>query len=234
MQEFQGADYIELTNSFLANGTYYLLWDDNYFYLAGNVFDNQLNALYTSHDASLWSDDAVETFFDTLNNDGDSMQSDDYKVFLNVRDVTRDARDFDVSWEPGIIHDMIVSGTIDNDIDSDTGYSFEMAIPWSDWVKPNENDIWGFDLALNDRNREDSIWANLGGSSVNSPVGWGNIKFSNEIFDITSTSACSSADTSGDSIVDISELLNYIADWKAGSVVIGDLLTAIGEWKNGC
>lgn len=46
--------------------------------------------------------------------------------------------------------------------------------------------------------------------------------------------SCGSADSNGNSIVDISELLNYISQWKAGSVVIGDLLTAIGEWKNGC
>lgn len=45
---------------------------------------------------------------------------------------------------------------------------------------------------------------------------------------------CSPADTTGDDIVDISELLNYISQWKSGSVLIGELLTAIGEWKNGC
>ena len=50
-----------------------------------------------------------------------------------------------------------------------------------------------------------------------------------------SNSTCTSgADTNQNSIVDISELLNYIAEWKAGNVTIGDLLTAIGEWKNGC
>jgi hypothetical protein len=30
------------------------------------------------------------------------------------------------------------------------------------------------------------------------------------------------------------ELMNYISDWKAGSVTMVDLMTAIGEWKNGC
>ena len=37
-----------------------------------------------------------------------------------------------------------------------------------------------------------------------------------------------------DNVVDITELMSYIADWKAGSVTIIDLMTAIGEWKNGC
>jgi len=50
-----------------------------------------------------------------------------------------------------------------------------------------------------------------------------------------STSTCSSeADTSGDSVVDINELINYIGEWKVGDVLIGDLIDAIGEWKSGC
>ncbi len=60
--------------------------------------------------------------------------------------------------------------------------------------------------------------------------GWFDINY----VEILTSSSCSPVDTSGDSVVDISELLNYIAEWKAGNVTIGDLLTAIGEWKNGC
>ena len=29
-------------------------------------------------------------------------------------------------------------------------------------------------------------------------------------------------------------LMNYIADWKNGSVQMTDLMIGIGEWKNGC
>ena len=47
-------------------------------------------------------------------------------------------------------------------------------------------------------------------------------------------SSCSLADTNGDSVVAIGELISYISRWKNGTVTIGDLITAIGEWKNGC
>jgi hypothetical protein len=51
----------------------------------------------------------------------------------------------------------------------------------------------------------------------------------------TSGSACASgADASGDGSVSITELVNYIADWKNGLATITDLISGISEWKNGC
>ncbi|MFH1642548.1 MAG: fibronectin type III domain-containing protein [Nanoarchaeota archaeon] len=50
----------------------------------------------------------------------------------------------------------------------------------------------------------------------------------------TSTSSCGEADMSGNSIIEIRELINYISSWKLGDVLIGELITAISKWKNGC
>ena len=47
-------------------------------------------------------------------------------------------------------------------------------------------------------------------------------------------SSCGNADSDEDSIVSITELIDYISQWKAGSVTISQLITGIGEWKNGC
>ncbi len=47
-------------------------------------------------------------------------------------------------------------------------------------------------------------------------------------------SICSPADTNTDGTVDIIEIINYMASWKAGSVTIENLMIGIGEWKNGC
>ena len=58
-----------------------------------------------------------------------------------------------------------------------------------------------------------------------------------EIQDLYSefSSQCSSgADTSGDSVVSINELLSFISKWKDGGILIGDLLSGISEWKSGC
>ena len=47
-------------------------------------------------------------------------------------------------------------------------------------------------------------------------------------------SSCGDADTDGDNVVSITELINYITSWKQGTVTINDLMVGIGEWKNGC
>jgi hypothetical protein len=48
------------------------------------------------------------------------------------------------------------------------------------------------------------------------------------------STTCGPADTNTDGVVDMVELMSYIADWKAGIVTMVDLMTGIGEWKNGC
>ncbi len=57
-----------------------------------------------------------------------------------------------------------------------------------------------------------------------------------EIYGTLSTgSSCNSlADSNSDRVISISELINYISQWKSGSVTIGNLIDAIGKWKSGC
>ena len=51
----------------------------------------------------------------------------------------------------------------------------------------------------------------------------------------TQSSACNSpSDANSDGSVSITELINYITQWKAGDVTITELIAGIGEWKNGC
>jgi hypothetical protein len=62
-----------------------------------------------------------------------------------------------------------------------------------------------------------------------------NTKIDQIILHAMAQSSCTSgADINQNSVVEISELLTYISDWKSGSVSISELLTAISEWKNGC
>jgi len=49
----------------------------------------------------------------------------------------------------------------------------------------------------------------------------------------TGISCNTTADTSSDGKVSMSELLSYISQWKSGSVGMGNLLNAIGYWKAG-
>jgi len=62
---------------------------------------------------------------------------------------------------------------------------------------------------------------------------------STEIFDLFnssgSSSSCSSgADGDSDDVVSISELINFISDWKNGIRTINELISGISEWKSGC
>lgn len=56
------------------------------------------------------------------------------------------------------------------------------------------------------------------------------------ITQLQEASTCTSgADTNPtDNIVSMTELMSYIADWKAGSITMTKLMDTIDEWKNGC
>ncbi len=49
------------------------------------------------------------------------------------------------------------------------------------------------------------------------------------------TGSCTSgADNDEDSVVSTAELIDYVSEWKSGSISISDLIAAIAEWKDGC
>jgi len=76
--------------------------------------------------------------------------------------------------------------------------------------------------------------------SIDEVAIWNRALASQEIVQIVDSGipincGCSSgADSSGDSIVSLSELIDFFGEWKAGRVTISQLLVGIGEWKDGC
>ena len=233
ISEFNNAHTITLTNSRGTYGDYKLMWDDNALYIAASVSDTQLNADETIRDGSLWNDDSIEMIFDTLHDAGSSMQSDDYKFIINLLNVHTDSKAWDNTWNMNFSSDVVNSGTVNQNSDIDTGYIIEVAIPWLEWgvSAPTENDVWGFDVSMNDRDDSETTvqtqWSNTDGGTMNNPDGWGNIIFS-------AGTACGNADSNIDGSVSITELISYITQWKSGSVTITELISGIGEWKNGC
>jgi hypothetical protein len=183
-QEFQGANEIVLTPDNGSNvGSYRLIWDDSSLYMCGEVSDSELNANYTERDESLWRDDSKELFFDTQNDRGTGQNSDDYKLFANIFNAQRDSNALDASWNATWSSSVITSGTINDNGDTDTGYSIEMRISWAEWgiSSPSNGTIWGFDIKLNDKDATDKYskaWSNSNGGSVNDPDGWGEAVFS--------------------------------------------------------
>jgi hypothetical protein len=130
--------------------------------------------------------------FDTLNNKGITQQSDDYKFFVNLLNVHTDSRALNrAAWNITYTSAVKNSGTLNNNVDTDKGYTIEIKIPWSNWGidVPTTNTKFGFELMMNDQDSTDtrsySVWSNLGGGNVNTPDAWGEIVFSDYKFYIT-------------------------------------------------
>ena len=234
LNEFNNANEISINNSRGNKIDYKMLWDSNNLYIAVQGTDSELAALINTRDANgIWNDDSVEVFFDTLNDKTSSMNSDDYKFFVNLLNAQYDYFNGGGGdlWNTVFSSDVTISGTLNSPEDTDSGFTIEIAIPFTDWVIPSENDVWGFDVNFNDRNnagiREWKAWNQVSG--LNMPNEFGEIVFSSEI-----VLNCGNADSDSNGEVVLSELLSYIALWKSGNVSINELLVGIEEWKNGC
>jgi len=104
-------------------------------------------------------------------------------------------------------------------------------IPVDETVYPGEAKTFCFNItAPSDPSTYDFQWR-----MIEEGVEWfGDFTASVEI-DVDAASQCGPADLPPyDGIVDDNELFIYVGKWKAGSVLLGDLIDAIGKWKNGC
>ncbi len=238
LNEFANANEITITDLYGTTGTYKFLWDSNALYVAADVSDSNLNVgLSHQEDDALWDDDSLEMFMDTLNDGGTALQPDDYKFYANINKVHSDSHASDTSWDSGMANNVIATGTINNNADTDTGYVIEARIPWQNFATPSDDSVWGFDLSMDDKTDSGTIqtaWTNSDGGGFNDPEGWGDVLFSSEFVALSGSACNSDADSNGDSSISIGELINYISQWKAGGVSIGSLIDAIGKWKNGC
>jgi hypothetical protein len=189
LSEFADAPSLTVTNTTTgAQGVYRLLWDDQGLYVAGEVADTHLYTLETLRDDSLWEDDSLEIMFCTLNNRGstDLPGDDDYKLFVSAANVQADERGNDVwlEWNATWASAAVVSGTLNDNGDTDVGYRLELAITWADWqiTPPTAGTHWGLEVTLNDRIStaiaEQVSWANTNAGSNNDPDGWGTLIFS--------------------------------------------------------
>lgn len=82
---------------------------------------------------SVSNSDSVEIYLDTLNNGGDTPQSDDFQINLGVHGKTRILSGTGNGWSQwsGLVQfESVINGTINDPRDIDTGYSIEMAIPY--------------------------------------------------------------------------------------------------------
>lgn len=113
-----------------------LLWDEQNLYVAFEVTDENLVDPSTARDNHLWEHDAVEVMIDP---DGDAANYFEFQVSPNNQhfdtryDHPRDPQPVGHDdFNPNIHSAVVVTGSVNNREDNDTGYVAEIAIPWAD------------------------------------------------------------------------------------------------------
>jgi len=116
-----------------------MLWDTQYFYFAAELEEPHLWATLTERDAVMYQNDDFELFIDP---DGDGQYY--YEFEMNAHNAIWDLfllRPYRVNdglpkylnnWDmKGIQTAVQLKGTLNNPADRDTGWTVEVAIPWS-------------------------------------------------------------------------------------------------------
>jgi hypothetical protein len=113
-----------------------MLWDDQFFYIGAYLTEPHVWGTLTEHDSVIFQDNDFEVFIDP---DGDNH---DYgELELNALNTTWDLRlpkpyrDGGPALNEWELHGMRtavkIDGTLNDPADEDTGWSVEIAIPWS-------------------------------------------------------------------------------------------------------
>ncbi len=145
LSEYDTAEGITITPPSGGNTvTIKAVWNNEALYLAYEVIDIELNGSITTRDGDAGSDDSVEWGIDTLGDSGGSgtpgspyMLPDDYRGIINILNTQYDEQGTasgvpSSSWHGGWQSAVHVNGTINDNSDTDTGYTVEVKIPWSE------------------------------------------------------------------------------------------------------
>lgn len=141
-----------------------VLWDDRFLYLGWEVQDDHLVETGTARDAHYWENDAVEVLIDP---DGDGTNY--YEIQVSPGGHTFDSQQPQppsgsnfgrTEWNPNLRVAVTRQGTLGNPADQDTGYTVEMAIPWSAinagaaHTPPQVGDTWRMNFFVMDRTKQ--------------------------------------------------------------------------------
>ncbi|WP_432798583.1 carbohydrate-binding family 9-like protein [Poriferisphaera sp. WC338] len=107
-----------------------MLWDDSFLYVAFKCLDTDVKSFSSKHDDTHWNSDVVEFF----------VQPHEDEVFYTEVVVSPNGATYDgaynkrwekggAAWSSNAFVGSVVTGTIDDDNDTDVGYTVELAIP---------------------------------------------------------------------------------------------------------
>jgi hypothetical protein len=133
------------------------LWNSQFLFMAFQVEDSKLIAHQTDNDhRRLYLDDMVEFLIDPNLDATELWLPDDLIYHINLLNTVKDDRgtitsDRDVAWDGKATHAIKMTGTLNDDSDTDQGYVLEVAVPWSEiGVDPEEGTKMGFNFANGD------------------------------------------------------------------------------------
>jgi len=185
-----------------------MLWDNDNFYIAAQLFEPHLQGVITQHDAVIFQDNDFEVFIDP--------NSDNHEYFeleLNALNTTwdlfmprpyKDASGADNDWEfAGLKSAVHLQGTLNDPTDQDTSWGVEIAIPWASFSTPSQKvappvdgEKWRIDFSRVEwqfeivdgkyqkvpKTKEDNwVWSPQGIIDMHRPERWGFVQFSKEL-----------------------------------------------------
>ncbi len=142
------------------HGSAKLLYDTEFLYLGFTVHEAKLHGGFPkdAKDPHLWDKDTVEVMLDP---DGDGDNKDYYEIQINPQNLVFDSHFDDYNkpkvephgpfgheeWSANLTSAVKLEGTLDDDSDTDTGYTVEAKIPWASFTKakhapPAPGDSW--------------------------------------------------------------------------------------------
>lgn len=187
-----------------------MMWDSQYLYIGAVLEEPHLWGTLKKHDDIIYRDHDFEVFIDPM---GDGEQY--FEIEINVLGTIMDlfmnkpykkGGTFDMGWNTtGIQSKIIANGTINDNTDIDSGWTLEMAIPFTAISKvqraatPSFNKPWRINFSrvqwtlepdgisyrkkLNQNNKPISehnwVWNPTGVVDMHVPAKWGYIYFKN-------------------------------------------------------
>lgn len=220
LADWTGADFVKISG--LNNSaTVYALWNDSELYVAYRVRDSQLNAAGAVRDSgSLWNNDAVELFLDTLRDGGSSMRFDDFHFIVDLNNVQYDAQGTG-SGETSAFHAPFRSaisarGSLNDNRDADADYTVELAVPLASiGLSPASGTLVGIELSVSDSDASGFSYFDLAGiastgQNYGQPDLWPVLRF-----DGTAAQARSACDANQDgsvNVADVQTAVNQVLD----------------------
>jgi hypothetical protein len=180
-----------------------MLWDDEYLYIGADLEEPDVWATLTAHDSVIFHDNDFEVF---LNPTGDTLKYFEFEINalntgwdLFLPQPYNKGGTADNGWEmPGYKSAVAINGTLNHPGDRDTGWSVELALPWSAFVersgkgRPQAGDAWRINFSrvewqvrvvngkyqkIEGKPEDNWVWSPQGVVNMHVPEKWGVVRF---------------------------------------------------------